>query len=194
MTETGTPIRNVDAAPGSRYARTDNKFGLQGMDHFALPSLDIDLMYKFLVEVLGGEPYIVQGYDEVDRERGRAKHVFMRVGDTLFQFATPADGELKVGREDLNAWPHWAFTVTAEAMESNVARLQSLGIPVFGPVTHRGTYGVAAYFTTPEGHKLELKTYDDYPEQLTVGEMGAPGVGFIDWTTLYHDWPNTTKD
>jgi hypothetical protein len=143
--------------------------------------------------VLGGEPYRISGYDDADREHGVPKHVVMRVGRVLLQLAEPADGRLVCGRDDPNPWPHWAFAVSAQDLERNVERLRSLGIPVFGPVTHEGEFSAAAYFATPEGHKLELKTYDAYPAHKLLGEMGAPGVGYTDWPALFHDWPHNVR-
>jgi catechol 2,3-dioxygenase-like lactoylglutathione lyase family enzyme len=190
MSET-TEIRNLVAKAGTRYLRDDNPFGFKGLDHFAMPSLDIDLMVRFMTEVLGGELFYAAGYDETDRELGRSRHVFVRVGATLMQVATPRDGRLRIGREDPNGWPHWAFDMTAADLDANVERLRGLGIPVYGPVAHRGYEGnVSAYFASPEGHKFELTTYDDYPEERMLGYTGTPGVGHPNWPQLFHDWPN----
>jgi catechol 2,3-dioxygenase-like lactoylglutathione lyase family enzyme len=184
-------LDNMDAVPGTRFDRDDNPFGLLGIDHVALPATDMDVMARFIGEVLGGEFYYVAGYDETDRELNRSKHVFMRVGPTLVQFASPQDGQQKVGKSDYNSWPHWAFGVTAEGMRNNVARLRELGIPVWGPVEHRGVEAVSAYFTSPEGHKLELVTYEPEAVEQSIGVAGAPGVGQVVWGDLFHDWPNT---
>jgi hypothetical protein len=97
---------------------------------------------------------------------------------------------LKVGKDDLNPWPHWAFTTTARGLERNVERLKELGIPVFGPAEHVGGDSFSAYFASPEGHKLEIVTYEDFPKEKTIGIFGAPGVGHPQWGTLFHDWPN----
>jgi hypothetical protein len=185
---------NMDGKAGTRDHGSENRFGLQACDHFALPTNDMDGLFQFLVEVLGGEPWLVAGYSEEDRAINRPKHAFLRVGDVLLQFAEPADGKVKVGRDDLNAWPHWAFRVTADGLLANVDRIRSLGIPVLGPVIHPGAEdAVSAYFTTPEGHKLELTCYGAFPKEKIVGIVGPPppvGIGYIDWSGLYHDWPN----
>lgn len=187
------PTRNLEAGPGSRHARRDNRYGLQGIDRCSLPTLDVDGLCRFVAEVLGGELYAASGCDEADRALGLPRQVVMRVGRVLLQLAEPADGRLVCGRVDANAWPHWAFAVSAADLERNVERLRSLGIPVFGPVTHAGEFSAAAYFASPEGHKLELKTYDLYPADKLAGEMGAPGVGYTDWPALRHDWPRTGR-
>lgn len=188
-----TALSNLDVTPGTRDLETDNEYGLLGFDHFALPSLDVDLMYAFITEVLGGVPYYMAGFDEVDRRLGRKKHIFMRVGTTLMQCATPNDGRIKIGTDDSNSWPHWAFTVTPGGMDANIARLRALGIPVFGPIEHRGANAVSAYFASPEGHKLELITWDEYPDENKLGISGQPGVGRVDWPSLYHSWPDVAS-
>lgn len=182
-------FENMNAAPGSRFDDDTNEFGLNGIDHVALPANDMATMARFLSEVLGGKPYYVAGYDDVDRKMGRREHVFMRIGPTLVQFAAPKDGIQKVGKADLNSWPHWAFLVTADALKANVERLRALGIPVYGPVEHRGVEAVSAYFASPEGHKLELVSYEGEAKAHSIGQAGAPGVGHPEWDKLFHNWP-----
>jgi catechol 2,3-dioxygenase-like lactoylglutathione lyase family enzyme len=179
-------IGNVPATIGARHERTDNKFGLQRLDHFAVPSVEIERTYRFIVEVLGGEPYFAVGFDEGDP---RIKHAFLRVGEVLFQIGVPQNGELTCGKDDVNTWPHWAFEVSAADFEANVERVRALGIPVFAPVKHGGIDGTYAYFKGPEGHKLEFVTWEDFPEEKVLGEVG-PEIGPIPWSEMDHDWPN----
>jgi hypothetical protein len=182
-----TTLENVSPEVGSRDQHDDNPYGLQGMDHFALPSLNVQLMEKFVREVLGGVPYYYAGFDDVDKEMGRVEHIFMRVGNVLFQCAAPETGDMIVRKDDPNVSPHWAFRVTPEALLDNTRRLRDLGIPVAGPYRHRNVDIVSIYFQSPEGHKLEICTWEPLAEQESV-LMGAPGVGMIDWPSLAHDW------
>jgi hypothetical protein len=41
---------------------------------------------------------------------------------------------------------------------------------------------VSCYFQRPEGHKLEMCTWDPYPPDKA-------SYGRIDWPALAHDWP-----
>jgi catechol 2,3-dioxygenase-like lactoylglutathione lyase family enzyme len=184
-------LQNRTSPEGHRHAETDNEFGLGRLDHFALPTRNIELMERFIREVLGGKPYYYAGFDETDRKMGRAKHIFIRVGDVLMQCAEPADGNMIIRKEDPNSPPHQAFLVTAKDLDMNVARLRALGIPVAGPYRHRGIDVVSAYFQSPEGHKLEICTWEPYAGQALM--TGDPGVGTVPWTTLAHDWPNTKR-
>jgi hypothetical protein len=149
-------LQNISPRIGGRYDADDNQFGLRGLDHFALETLDIEL--------------------------GRVRHIFLRVGTMLVQCAEPKNGEISVRKDDPNVSPHFAFAVSAEHLDRNVERLRRLHIPVQGPVRHRGVDVVSCYFQSPEGHKLEICTWDPYPADK------AP-YGRIDWPALAHDWP-----
>jgi catechol 2,3-dioxygenase-like lactoylglutathione lyase family enzyme len=183
-------LRDCNTLREDRFNREDNKFELLAMDHFALPCNDVPLMARFVIEVLGGEPYYVVGFDQPPGG-GRPKQAFLRVGNVLFQCSPPIDREpSRIGRNDINPWPHWAFLTTAKGLEENCERLKSMGIPVFGPAEHVGGDSYSAYFATPEGHKLEIVTYEDFPKEKTIGVFGAPGVGHPQWGELFYEWPN----
>jgi catechol 2,3-dioxygenase-like lactoylglutathione lyase family enzyme len=175
-------LQNISPPIGRRYHADDNPFGLRGMDHFALETLDIALMERFIREVLGGEPYYYAGFDSTDAELGRVRHIFLRVGNVLVQCAEPKNGRISVRKDDPNVSPHFAFAVTAEHLDRNVERLRRLRIPVQGPVRHRGVDVVSCYFQSPEGHKLEICTWDPYPSDKA-------SYARIDWPALAHDWP-----
>jgi hypothetical protein len=174
-------LRLQNLSPQARFSNPDNKFGFTAIDHFAWPTLDVERMYRFVAEVLGGEPWFVTGYDPADRARGTGKVVMMRVGSFLVQFGEPEDGRLLCGKSDSNFWPHWCLSMPARDLERYLLHLRSIGIPVFGPIS-RGP-ATSAYFTTHEGHKIEVTTWETY--------TGALADGKPDWTELYHDWPNT---
>jgi catechol 2,3-dioxygenase-like lactoylglutathione lyase family enzyme len=179
-------LKNVPEAH-QRDAAHDNAFGLQGVDHVALPTRNILLLERFMREVLGGKPYYYAGFDDTDRQMGRRPHVFARVGDTLFQFTEEPNAILN-GKDDPHISPHTAFRVSAADLDRNTERLEALGIPVAGPFGHRDTTCVSVYFQSPEGHKLELVTWDHYPKDKfqIIGEKGV----FVRWPTLAHNWPN----
>lgn len=183
-----TELQNRTMPEGARDADAGNAFGLATVDHFALPTRNIALMEKFVRELLGGEPYYYAGFDETDRKMGRAPHIFIRVGNVLFQCTEVPEGEMTVHKDDENVAPHIAFKVTAKDLEANFERLRKI-IPVSGPYRHRGIDCTTFYFMSPEGHKLEICTWEPYPEDKSM-MMGAPGVGIMKWKDLVHDWPN----
>jgi hypothetical protein len=179
----GAPLANLSPPIGIRHAADDNAFGLRGIDHFALETLNIELMERFIREMLGGSPYYYAGFDATDRQMGRVCHIFLRVGNVLVQCAEPKNGKIHVSKDDPNISPHFAFAVSAQDLDRNVDRLRREGIPVQGPVRHHGVDVVSAYFQSPEGHKLEICTWEPYPPEK------AP-YGRIDWPALAHEWPN----
>src|SRR3981189_1183055 len=155
-------LENLNPEVGQRYKESDNEFGLASIDHFALPTKNIVLMEHFIREVLGGKPYYYAGFDKTDQDMGRAKHIFIRVGNVRMQLPEQKNGEMIIRKDDPNTAPHYAFTVSAKDLEANCTRLRKLGIPVSGPFRHRGIDIVSAYFQSPEGHKLEICTWEPY--------------------------------
>ena len=100
MSKQEATLENVYSPIGHRDVRKDNAFGLNRIDHFALPTRNIALMERFIRELLGGEPYYYAGFDEVDRKMGRSHHIFIRVGDVLMQCTETDDGSMII-RKDL---------------------------------------------------------------------------------------------
>lgn len=183
----GHVIANVNPAPWHRFKNEDNAFGLTGCDHYAMPTHDIARLERFIREILGGIPYYYAGFDQTDRGMGRPPHIFVRVGRVLVQ-CTQEPGPLNTDTFDQRIAPHWAFGTTPAGLDANKARLLAAGIPVVGPFQHRGVECVSIYFRSPEGHKLEIVTWEPYPPERAP-MLGAPGVGLIDWSKLQHDWP-----
>jgi catechol 2,3-dioxygenase-like lactoylglutathione lyase family enzyme len=182
---TADKLHNINPKVGIRFTKKDNALGLVGMDHFALPVRDVARMERFVREVLGGEAYYYAGFDDTDKKMGRKPHIFMRIGEVLFQ-CTEECGPSYPRSEDNDISPHWAFGTTAAGMRKTLAVLKQQNIPTFGPVGHRDIDIVSFYFKSPEGHKLEVCTWEPYPDSL--GMMGAPEIGFIDWPALNHNW------
>ena len=183
---TANALKNKSPKIGGRDDRIDNAFDLWGMDHFALPVKDVARMELFVREVLGGEGYYYAGFDESDRKMGRKPHLFMRIGNTLLQ-CTEESGPSYPKQDDNDISPHWAFGTTSAGLDKNVAWLRKQNIPVAGPYRHKDVDCVSIYFKSPEGHKLEICTWQAYPEEKSK-LMGAPGVGFLNWPRLAHDW------
>jgi catechol 2,3-dioxygenase-like lactoylglutathione lyase family enzyme len=154
---------------------------LQGIEHFAMPTRNMAVLERFVRDVLGGVPYYYAGYDEVDRQMGRKPHIFMRVGEILFQ-CTEEGGPMHPNKDDTSISPHWAFAIMPDRLPDFMNVLLDNGIPYVGPVA-QPQYGVTSlYFASPQAHKLEVC---------------APGVSSnvpvmaeseIDWRKLNHDW------
>ena len=171
------PLANINPAIGIRDDDTTNRHGLLGLHHFALPVADASRVRRFFVELLDAEP--------AGLEQGGQGPV--RFGSTCLQCIGATDTPLYPEEGNDNISPHWSFGTSTEGVDHYKAKLQRNGVPVAGPYRHRGVDLVSIYFKTPEGHKLEIGTWDGYPEQRS-GMMGAPGVGFIPWRSMDHAW------
>src|SRR5260370_5545122 len=83
---------------------------LTGIEHFAMPTKNIARLERFVREVLGGEPYCYAGDDDIDRKMGRKQHIFIRIGEILFQ-CTLQGGPLDPSSDDMSVAQRWAYSV-----------------------------------------------------------------------------------
>src|SRR5437870_5657445 len=158
---------------------------LAGIEHFAMPTKNIAQLERFVREVLGGEPYCYAGYDDVDRKMGRKPHIFIRVGEILFQ-CTEEGGPMHPSKDDMSVSPHWAFSIEPERFDGFMRVLRDNDLPYEGPIS-QPQYGVRSiYFMSPEGHKLEICAAD----AQVGGGKSPPRVTEhqINWRALEHNW------
>lgn len=181
-------MENISPQSGDRDLNQDNQFGLEGLDHVAVPTRNLPLMECFIREVLGGAPYYYAGFDETDRQLGRRPHVFIRVGNILFQCTEEPDSVMNT-KDDPNIAPHIAFKATPDNFERNFERLSKI-LPVAGPFRHRNSDVVTFYFQSPEGHKLEICTWGRY--EGDKAKMIARGD--LNWPALAHEWPQSSPN
>jgi hypothetical protein len=172
-------LRNIKCVFGEREARDDNVSGLTHMHHFTLPVKDPTPMRRFLVDLL----------DAMTWSGGRKPSAAepLRIGETGFECTRDPNSPLYPVPGDDNISPHCSFGASASALDSYQRKLQAVGIPVAGPYRHRALDLVSIYFKSPEGHKFEIGTWEPYPE-AKAALMGAPGVGFIPWSKMDHQW------
>ena len=158
-------------------------YELTKIEHFAMPTRNIAQLERFVREILGGVPYYYAGYDDVDRQMGRKPHIFIRVGDVLFQ-CTEEGGTMHPAPNDVCVAPHWAFAIEPEKFEGFIAHLRANGVPFAGPLAQPQFGGHSVYFKSPEGHKLEVFAFDE----SMAGADGQEGEKAIDWPALNHKW------
>jgi catechol 2,3-dioxygenase-like lactoylglutathione lyase family enzyme len=154
---------------------------LQGIEHFAMPTKNMAVLERFVREVFGGIPYYYAGYDEIDRQMGRKPHIFMRIGEILFQ-CTEEGGPMHPTKDDMSVSPHWAFAIAPEGLQDFIRTLRDNGVPYVGPFAQPQHGVTSIYFESPEGLKLEV---------CAAGPAGNPPVmaeNEIDWKSLNHDW------
>ena len=154
---------------------------LQGIEHFAMPTKNMAVLECFVREVFGGIPYYYGGYDEVDRQMGRKPHIFMRIGEILFQ-CTEEGGPMHPTKDDMSVSPHWALAIASGGLRDFMTLLRDKSIPFVGPFA-QPQYGVTSiYFKSPEAHKLEVCSAGIASDAPIMAESK------IDWKILNHDW------
>lgn len=124
------------------------RYGNQGLDHVAIGVADVERSRGFYADVLGFE----RAHDAWDRP------VVMAAGDTgvaIFdRHGPPAadDGDPPPARI-----LHVAFRVDRDGLERARAELAERGLEV-----QFSDHGIShsIYFEDPDGHRLELTTYD----------------------------------
>ncbi len=123
------------------------KYGNQGLDHVAIAVQDVERSRRFYAEILGFE----RAHDEWDVPVLMAAN---GTGVAIFdKDLHPGDG---AGRPDVRIL-HIAFRVNREGFEQAREELAAQGMePRFSD------HGIAhsIYFPDPDGHQLELTTYE----------------------------------
>ena len=174
-----------------REAVPENKFGLWGVDHFGIPTRDVDLAGKFMEQVLGGVECYRAGYSPEDRRLKRLRHIFYHVGAQLVEVVEQDDGVSypdKTNPGSVNTNPHWAFGTTGEGLVRFVDHLKREGIPFDGPRCHRGASVVSVYFRDLDGNNLEVTTWQPLPPGRIETKLMGGEYGFIPWQELSHSW------
>jgi catechol 2,3-dioxygenase-like lactoylglutathione lyase family enzyme len=172
-------LQNINPVRGGRRSRSDNKHGLKWMHHFTLPARDVALVNRFLIDLLDAERW--------SADPSPAATGPLRIGQSGFECTADAASPLYPVPGDNNISPHWSFGASAAALDHYKTTLEAAGLPVAGPYRHRSLDLVSIYFKSPEGHKFEIGTWEPYPPEKAL-LMGAPGVGFIPWPTMDHQW------
>ena len=168
-----------------------NKFGLWGVDHFGMPTRDVDLAGRFVEDILGGVECYRAGYSEQDIRNNRLKHIFYHVGSQLVEVVEQDDGISypdKTNPNAVNTNPHWAFGISAEGLVRFVEHLKREGIPFNGPRSHGGTSLVSVYFRDMDGNNLEITTWEPLPSGAPKTTMMGGEDGGIPWSNLSHNW------
>jgi catechol 2,3-dioxygenase-like lactoylglutathione lyase family enzyme len=121
---------------------------LEGIDHVALGVRDIERSVKWYTEVLGFERLHEGAWDGVPTFVGKGN-----TGLALF----PASQEAKTsGRREIRML-HLAFRANRENFLTAQRELEKRGIK-FEFQDHEISHSI--YFRDPDGHQLEITTYD----------------------------------
>ena len=129
---------------------SDVVFQLQGIDHVALAVRDVDRSAKWYQEVLGLE----RRYQEI---WGNHPAV-VGVGSTsLALFPVQGQDPAPTPGRNVLAMRHIAFRVDHSNFQRARAALVQQGIPI---EFQDHTIAHSVYFRDPDGHQIEITTYD----------------------------------
>ena len=142
------------------------------MHHFTLPVKNTVLMECFLIDLLHAE---------------KSAKGPLRIGNSGFECTVDPQSPLTRCPHN-NISPHWRLQARARPRLTSILKsLKQAGLKVAGPYRHRAIDLISIYFKSPEGHKFEIGTWEPYPKHK-ASIMGAPGVEFIPWPDMDHDW------
>lgn len=134
-------LRPLDTRPAS---------SAQGLHHFALLSSNVERTITFYQDLL--EFPLVELFE--NRDYRGSTHFFFDVGhDNYLAYFDFPGLDLGEYREVLGGLHHIAISVTREQWDRLLAKLEAAGIP-----THI-VNGDSAYFSGPDGERLELLTF-----------------------------------
>ncbi len=133
-------------------------------DHVVFRVSDLDRSIVFCRDVMGFEPVGKRRQPEFRR----VEQVVFRVGESQVQVLFHQADFEKDDPADMRGMDHLAFRVGYGEYEVILGRLAANGFtPHRGEERNLGALGIgyATYFYGPDGIELEIKRYDDPPEQ-----------------------------
>jgi catechol 2,3-dioxygenase-like lactoylglutathione lyase family enzyme len=170
----------------------------RGVDHLALVTEDLPKTMDFYTRVLGMQLVHVRRVP-YERDRGQPpyenlRHYFFNMGgDSLLAFFEYPKGLARQNRDLPGGMQHLAFHVPADRFDALIARVQSLGVNVIGPVSLGGRFW-SAYLFDPNGIRLEFAT-SRAPAELGVVEsvLQTPEEARAELATLFDDPAEVAK-
>jgi catechol 2,3-dioxygenase-like lactoylglutathione lyase family enzyme len=145
-----------------------------GFAHASLPVRDVSEACRFWTQVLGAEP-VLNHHPEQFAE--------IRVGGIILGFSRQPSGWTGRTAE----FPHYAFFVKPEDMDTFKARLERAGVPTHAIWT-RNRVEALMYFRDPSGNLFELYCKEGYAvDTIPVGK-GAGGDFQVNLAALNYDW------
>ena len=123
---------------------------LEGIDHIAIAVRDIQAAAKWYIDVLGFEPRYEGMWDGIP--------TFIGKGATAIAFFPSREDSAAAGKTRARSGMlHLAFRADAESFAAAQKELKQRGIE-FEFQDHEISHSI--YFRDPDGHALEITTYD----------------------------------
>jgi catechol 2,3-dioxygenase-like lactoylglutathione lyase family enzyme len=123
---------------------------LEGIDHVALAVRDVEAAAQWYIDVLGFEPRYAEAWNGIPTFIGKGTTAI-----ALFPSGENPAGMQKTGAS--SGMLHLAFRADAAGFAAAQQELRQRGIK-FDFQDHEISHSI--YFCDPDGHKLEITTYD----------------------------------
>jgi predicted enzyme related to lactoylglutathione lyase len=144
------------------------------IDHFAVPSNDLDQWIRFHMNVLGAGLARINGLTREARERNQGVAAFLRTPNTM------VDGFLQMKElppiEAPGAGlPRFGFFIRAEDIDEHLRRLDEHKVAHTEPIhsSAEGQEGTAIRFADPDGNQYEFWAPTRMPTGAMAGETPA---------------------
>lgn len=140
------------------------------IDHFAVPSNDLDRWIKFQVNVLGAKLERINGLTTEARQRNQGMAAFCRTPYSMVD-AFLSSEQLPAAAEPGAGLPRFGFFIRPEDVEEHLRRLDDQQVPHADPIrtSDEGQAGTAIRFNDPDGNQLEFWA----PTHLPAGAMAG---------------------
>ena len=140
------------------------------IDHFAVPSNDLDRWIKFQVNVLGAKLERINGLTTEARQRNQGMAAFCRTPYSMVD-AFLSSEQLPAAAEPGAGLPRFGFFIRPEDVEEHLRRLDDQQVAHTDPIrtSDEGQEGTAIRFADPDGNQLEFWA----PRRLPAGAMAG---------------------
>ena len=128
------------------------------IDHFAVPSNDLDRWVKFQMNVVGAELVRINGLTTEARQRNQGGvAAFCRTPYSMVD-GFLASEQLPAAAEPGAGMPRFGFFIRPEDIDEHLRRLDEQQVPHTDPIrtSAEGQDGTAIRFVDPDGNRLEF--------------------------------------
>ncbi|HZT07318.1 MAG TPA: VOC family protein [Chloroflexota bacterium] len=141
------------------------------IDHFAVPSNDLDRWIRFQINVLGATLDRINGLTTEARKRNQSIAAFCKTPYSMVDAFLQSDQVLP-DSEPGSALPRFGFFIRPEDIGAHLRRLDEQRVPHTDPIrtSAEGDEGTAIRFCDPDGNQLEFWAPTHLPPGAMAGE------------------------
>jgi predicted enzyme related to lactoylglutathione lyase len=144
------------------------------IDHFAVPSNDLDKWIRFQLNVLGAKLERINGLTTEARGRNQGVAAFCRTPYSMVD-GFLSDKQLPAPEQPGEGYPRFGFFIRPEDIDEHLRRLDENQVAHTDPIrtSAEGQEGTAIRFADPDGNQLEFWAPNHMPAGAMAGETPA---------------------